>query len=845
MMIKALKLILNSYCGTVVPNLINNSASISAKKGNIVSYPTHIINAVFTSASIYASEHLSYKSKDTIQDLKLLMSVITLHDIGKYLEGKYEITGGNSRENIRKYFEHDDFKIRDFYPEIEELIKDDEMFEEIVWLIQNTELKDEARMETLSHKTEFGKLADYSRLGDKVASLTKDELYSSKIFEALKYHNVHVVQIPNFPQFLIRRELLKVLKRYYEEKGAIPFLLFEDGLFYIAENAIEPDPEKVRKYLLENVKKLMGLTLVNNDNTLKSDQVGDFEANTTKEEKGESQNDEELSLLNLRIDFQSIDDTSILNFPLPKEEKKKLILDQTIKNISKAVKNFTIVLPQDVNLQKKLAAITYYIYKNEDISLIWKGKPTKKEKEKIKNILSEPVREKIETFRNEVGSQKYKLYMAKELFENYMHYDIDEVYPQCVEFLDKQLNAKEKTDIFDAIIKNVSVDSRLSFETDDTPQDKEEICFLCGSKAKQEYRAGKGYFLQAREFSKRGEILGMQKKICSLCLVEKNLIESLFLKNNCSLFGDHLFAIFYFDKVFANVSYFAEEISNVPLEPEAQIRKGTRFRLGDFEGLYYIVPYSYRGREESAKQSARVNITKQILDSISTYGCKATLTHPYTLIRTYDELFVNEIPIRLEITLCIDSLRDFDEVNIKKQFLDTIYNLDRRKGYYEVQDLVLLPFIHYLKLKNDGNKSWIKENYINVAKTCFGRDLMKIEEIAKIGKGLYSTGRVDWESSYKRTVLMRTALDYILMGLQQRLPEEELKTFVAGGLYKLVMREEFAKKKDAESYVKEFIDALIQYLKEYNWFSVPTLSSIEKYLVDSYEFALISLSKEG
>jgi len=839
-MIKALKFIFNSYCETVVPNLVKNSASISAKKENIVSYPTHIINAVFTSASIYASEHLTKKSKDTIQDLKLLMSVITLHDIGKYLEGKNEITGGNSRENIRKYFEHDDFKIRAFYPEIEELINDDEMFEEIVWLIQNTELKDEARMETLSHKSEFGKLADYSRLGDKVASLTKDKLYSSKIFEALKYHDVHVVQIPNFPQFLIRRELLKVLKRYYEEKGAIPFLLFEDGLFYIAENAIEPDPEKVRKYLLENVKKLVGLTVVNNDNTLKSEQVGDLEASTTKEEK-----DEYHSLLSLRIDFQSIDDTTILNFPLLKEEKKKLILNQTIKNISKAAKDFTIVLPQDVNLQKKLAAIIYYIYKSEDISLIWKGKPTKKEKEKIKSILNEPVRGKIKTFRNEEGSQKYKLYMAKELFENYVQYNIDEVYPGCVEFLDKLLKEKENTKIFDSLIKNISVDSWLSFEAGDSPQDKEETCFLCGSKAEQEYRAGKGYFLQAREFSKRGKLLGMQKKICSLCLVEKNLIESLFRNSNCSLFGDHLFAIFYFDKIFANVAYFSREISNAPLEPAVPIREGPEFRLGDFDGLYYIVPFRYSGKEESTRQSARVNITSQILDFIYGYGCKATLTHPYTLIRTYNELFVNEIPIRLEITLCIDSLRDFNEVTIKKQFLDTIYNLDKRKGYYEVQDADLLSFVHYLKLKNDGTKNWIKEKYIDVAKTCFGRDLMKIEEIAKIGKELYSTGRVDWESSYKRTVLMRTALDYILMGLQQRFPEEELKTFVAGGVYKLVMREEFAKKKDAESYVKDFIDALIQYLKEYNWCSVPTLSSIEKYLVDSYEFALISLSKEG
>ncbi|MCD6455259.1 MAG: hypothetical protein J7K81_00460, partial [Methanophagales archaeon] len=311
--------------------------------------------------------------------MKLLMSVITLHDIGKYLEGKYGITGGNTEENIRKYFEQDDFKIKDFFSELEEMVKDDEMLEEIVWLIQNTELKDEARIETLGHKTEFGKLADYSRLGDKVASLTKDELYASKIFEALKYHDVHVVQIPKFPQFIIRRELLKALKRYYEEKGAIPFLLFEDGLFYIAENAIEPDPEKIKKYLLGNVKELMGLTIGNNEDEQKSKQEEDLEVNPTNNEKGESQDGKEPLLLSLRIDFQSIDDSSILNFPFSQEDKKRIILTQIIENIPKAMKDFTITLPlisdddtKTREIQEKISTIVYYIYNSDDIKSILK-----------------------------------------------------------------------------------------------------------------------------------------------------------------------------------------------------------------------------------------------------------------------------------------------------------------------------------------------------------------------------------------------------------------------------------------------------------------------------------------
>ena len=88
---------------------------------------------------------------------------------------------------------------------------------------------------------------------------------------------------------------------------------------------------------------------------------------------------------------------------------------------------------------------------------------------------------------------------------------------------------------------------------------------------------------------------------------------------------------------------------------------------------------------------------------------------------------------------------------------------------------------------------------------------------------------------------MRTALDALLIGLQQQFSEEELKTFVSAQIYKLAMREKFAKKREAENYVVDFVDSLIQYLKEKKWLSVHELSSVEKYLVDAYEFEIISL----
>src|SRR5208283_584375 len=225
-----LKLILSEYCSKVILKLYKNSAEVSAKKRNIVSYPTHIINAVFSGATIYGYEHLKIESEESQFHLKLLISVLTLHDIGKYLENKYGISGGNSKANILKYFENDEFGITDFFPEIKRLLSDKDTSDEIVWLIQNTELHDVSQTDTLNFRSKFGKLADYARLGDKIASITDDQLFLQKIFNSLRSGGardyIHVVNIPESPQFFLQREVLKALLTFYKENDAIPFLLY-------------------------------------------------------------------------------------------------------------------------------------------------------------------------------------------------------------------------------------------------------------------------------------------------------------------------------------------------------------------------------------------------------------------------------------------------------------------------------------------------------------------------------------------------------------------------------------------------------------------------------------------
>src|SRR5208337_4074790 len=265
------------------------------------------------------------------------------------------------------------------------------------------------------------------------------------------------------------------------------------------------------------------------------------------------------------------------------------------------------------------------------------------------------------------------------------------------------------------------------------------------------------------------------------------------------------------DKIFANISFFSEEFAKVELRPDVQVGgEKVQLRLGNFDVMYHIIPYKYKGKEESAKQTSRIKISRNILELISETGCKAVITPPYTLLRTYNEVFVNEIPIRLEISLAIDKIFDFEDGKNKLRFLNSVNSKDGKKGFFKVEKYDLLSYIHFIKLKNKDKAVWgMDDETKEVCKKSFGGDLMKIEDLAQQGKALY--GNV-WGSSYKRTVFMRTALDNILIGKQQGLSDEELVTYVSAQVYKLSMREEYAKKKDADILITAFVESLISYL---------------------------------
>ena len=82
------------YISTVIPNLFQESAGIGAKFDRAVSFPAHVVTAVLAGGTLYLYNQHRNRRPIAPLDVKLLCTVLTLHDIQKFWNEK---TGENVR----------------------------------------------------------------------------------------------------------------------------------------------------------------------------------------------------------------------------------------------------------------------------------------------------------------------------------------------------------------------------------------------------------------------------------------------------------------------------------------------------------------------------------------------------------------------------------------------------------------------------------------------------------------------------------------------------------------------------------------------------------------------------
>ena len=809
---------LGDYVSTVVEPLFKESARLDAKRKRALSYPSHIINAVFTGTILYIYDRISIgQAHPKTHDLKLLCTALTLHDVNKYWN---EVSGtdyrGNYSKLIQDYFENDPFNLKTYFLDWETDL------EEIVFLVQHTQESDDAQYESRFSQPRYAKLLPYVKIGDKVASLSKLENPLQEIHKRLKNetHDVHLLRLPEIPQQLLSQVLYRSAKKLLVKSGGVPLLISPQGILYLSSDEIKIDPAVL--------KKLISVELA-------------------------EKTDAKPVLSDRKFDLDPL-----LSVPLDKQDRFDIYLEsvrgKTESGLLSVLGKTT--YPPEKELQESLACIAYFIY-NDKKGSDWTKFP------ELESITQEDhtreVLQKIGQIRqnfadqSDVGGQKCKAYTVYELVQK--HNDYAEPLRLLHDSVKDALLAKldAESSVLDPIVKLVCAHNQKITDglVNTFPKGGGEVCFMCGAVAEKDYKPGK-HFLQSGGFTKHAALKDQYKRYCDACQIEHQLINNLIQSSGFRVTEDLIFFYFYFDSVFVNVDPFLEQMSKVEINVQGTKTKklGLNFTLGDFDTPFHIEPMAIRlppkQAEHSSKSTRRARAIHTAIKACLECGCKCVATSPYTLMRMYDGLFYNEQPTTLEKNIGIDHIRTFKDARRIATQLDFINQFDGMKGLYRVQRFELITIIPYVKREIGADKfvAWTN-NTGNYLHQLLGDENMDMKEIAEKGVALFGTHR--FSGSYKRVKIFRTSLDSLMASKAQKFPDDEAVRFAAAEVMKDVLREQFSKKKgkDIPAECLDYVGSIVEYLKQHGLWNVKKISQWKNPLTDVYEFEYICATEKG
>ncbi len=810
-----IKLYLTDYINSVVPSLFKGSARLDAKYNKALSYPAHIITAVFTGSILYIYDRSPVGPIITSQEIrliKLLCTALTLHDVNKFWN---EITGSNYEGNYYKllqdYFEIDPFNLKEYFPDWEEEL------DEIAFLVQHAQESDDAQRETRFSRPKYARLLPYVKIGDKIASLSKIENPLQEIQRRLEIegHNVHVLWLPEMPQQLLSQVVYRSAKKFLVRSGGIPLLISPNGILYLSKNEIGVN--------VDYLKQLISEELIEN-----TDAKPDFS-------------------------WKKLNLSPLLSIPIDQETRFSVYIESVREKTESGLLGDLgkTVYPEEEDIRESIACITYFIYNDKN------GSDWTKFPKLERNIQDEQILEELEkigqirqNFANQdgVGGQKCKPYTVHEIVQDCNDYKgtlqlLHEHVKEAI--LSKLDDDSSALDSITDLVYSYNTEKPNGLIADTFPTGNTDVCFMCGAVAKNEYKPGR-YFLQSGGFTKRATLNDQYKRECDACQLERLLLNHLIENSGFRVNDDLIFFYFYFDTVFTNLDPFQNQMSKVEISVEGTKTKklGLNFTLGDFATPFHIEPMAIKSSSDhSSKTTRRARAIHTAIKACLECGCKCVVTSPYSLIRMYDDVFYNERPNTLEINFGLDKVEYFKDARRLSAQLNVINQLDGIKGLHRVQKFEPIMVIPYIKRESKDFSSWVIANGENIKKL-FGGSNLDMKEIAE--KGVLLFGKHRFSGSYKRVKIFRTSLDSLVASKAQKYSDDEAIRFAAAEVWKDVEREQYSTKKgkDIPMECLDYVESIVMYLRSHDLWDVKKISQWGNSLTDMYEFEYILATKK-
>jgi len=758
--------------------ILENAGGMDGKYNENISLASHIVNTTLLGLNIYAYEKLVLKS-ERIDDkeVSILTASLVLHDVNKYINEKHDWDRDeNDEEVLDKYFEDDDFGVKTLFNQIDEDIEDYK--DNILFLIQRTEINDRSQ-DTRGLSTDFRHLIDYCRLGDSVASrITNQGLDSGaekleSHYSGLDFDNVRHLKFDAIQQPILNRSIISTVKEIIEEE--------EDNVVLgsSSDEVLYLGEEMERADLKEVVKEEL------------------------------PKNVSERYEFKPKIGWNATDYGVLEEVGLELEDKKKILAEEfgqdLLKDGSAGVEGFENI-PEE--FRELLPSLIKKIYIDGD--------------SEFENNTSQ---ERFDEIKNEKGNQKVKLHFIADLLDRW---------PESQEEA-KLIQENYKEELEEDLTPDVNgfetVIDRFFGEKDIEIVGKEDQCFVCGRKAEKQYQKGQNAFYSTQSFSRRVAPSGSwsdYKKICPVCNLEYALLAYECNQRDVSPGSDVEVAYFYFDDFIGDVKLYVDSVSEALEDEDADLDDPDAVR-DLWAPQFHIQPF-YIG-----DKNHRMRRVREVMEKLNDFGMKAILGKAFTRFETHNNIFYDEKPIRVQKNLGFDVVDDYSDLERPLAFFDIIGSIAAGKNmsnpYIQLDNDDFVEMADFMVVNNE--KMILNEDLRSYFESYRGEEFMEMQKIAENGFKLFGK---QFNSKHKKTKIFRETIDALLISKSQGLSEQNLRTHVYGQVKSSAEREDYAGKVTEEQ-VENFVDSIIEYLKENNLYELKKLSDWENALTNSYYYA--------
>lgn len=819
---------LNGLAGRIV----DTAGSYAGKYDPPVALSTHILNAVVVGLNAYVYDRVVRQNEETnSEEAALLIAGLALHDANKFVGAAYDPTHLDTSENsnavIDYYFDRGDaFGLLPFLNTNTDTSREVDVAD-VKWLVQRTETK-ESDSETQGQATRRVRgLEKYCRIGDGFVSkqgqsgLDEAADWLTQFFSDTETTrngpHVHHLQFNEIEQSVLNNHLLATVKEILGNPSEASVEAPPHGI------VLGSTPQEVL-YLGETIDRETLQDAVTNGLMQRVTRQHSFSAKT---------------------EWNAFEYDILAEIDIPFDEKRLIIAEgyaETLRNGSGTDHEFESISEGYKEALPELARMTF---REQNYEEAFDAYPA------------------LQSLWDDVSTgDEYSVYSQKigflaELFRRYRGavddgYDSEAVRQEVTEFASSQRSQLETDLEPESEAGNILTQRffEVGIQTDMEIPASDSMCFLCGRPAEREYKKAGDAFYKTQSFSRRVAAEGEYKRICPACNLEHALLRDLVESTGYSIDSDIKVAFVYYN----------EFVGNLTIGAEKNPRRLIRFLTSDdddddipevsdpslvassFVPQYHLHPFY------ASSENDRLRAVRELLETLTTRGFKIVIGKPFAGFRPQDALLSDLNPTRRQTIFGAERIESFAELERVRRLFDILRSVAdnsdyssgreltsiRRDGFQSIADLVVQESEWYASVRDRSHEYFTADTFPETTQ------YMMMREVARVGLNVYGK---QYSSRYKKTKVFRLAIDAVLDCLNSGKDGEELEEYVSGQVYKSALEEDYAGRVTTDQ-VSEFVERLLEFLREDSSLDKQTLSRRRNTLTNTYLFAYDRLLDE-